>query len=417
MNNCLVIERLRAWIAAVARPVGPPPRLTRRGQLLDVLIALVVGIVMTEFALNRQDRPAPLMPYLLPQREEDVFQPGLVVVAIATSAALIYRRRYPLGVLWFVITATLASEGELPRITFFACAIAGCSAAYYSPYRWPTYASLLAAAVMYARFDQEDLPTVPSGMATTLILALVGIGGIALRLWREQAKDGQAKVVALERERAEAVRRAAAEERARIARDLHDVVTHNVSMMVIQAGAARRAMDASPQESKEALLAVEATGRTALNELRQVMGLLTQDDLGEQIDLTPQPDLSQLRSLVERVREAGMPVELRITGEARPIPAGEALAAYRVVQEALTNSVKHAPGASALVSLEYKVDSLQIDVADTGGTAGATTPAGSGRGLIGLRERLAVYGGTLTTGRRLSQDGYRVTATIPLAAT
>lgn len=194
--------------------------------------------------------------------------------------------------------------------------------------------------------------------------------------------------------------------------------------MIIQAGAARKIMKSLPEEAAEALLAVEAGGRAAMTELRHVMGLLTMADEGEGTDagadladkaaeLAPQPGLGQLETLVGRVRDTGLSVDLTVTGSPRPLPPGLELAAYRVVQEALTNSVKHASGATAAVAVEYSPQRLRVEVTDTGGRPSADAAAGSGRGLIGLRERLAVYDGTLNTGRRLT-GGYRVEALIPL---
>lgn len=169
---------------------------------------------------------------------------------------------------------------------------------------------------------------------------------------------------------------------------------------------------------------MEAGGRAAMTELRHVMGLLTMADEGEGTDagadladtateLAPQPGLDQLETLVGRVRDAGLPVDLTVTGPPCPLPPGVELAAYRVVQEALTNTVKHASGATAAVTLAYGPDRLRVEVIDTGGHPGASAAAGNGRGLIGLRERLAVYDGSLNTGRRLT-GGYRVEALIPL---
>lgn len=203
---------------------------------------------------------------------------------------------------------------------------------------------------------------------------------------------------------------------------MHDVVTHHVSVMIIQAGAARKIMESSPGQAGEALLAVEAGGRAAMTELRHVMGLLTMNGEGEPADgaeaateaeLSPQPGLDQLGTLVGRVRDAGQPVTLTVTGRPRAVPSGVGLAAYRVVQEALTNTVKHASGATARVTVGYAPEQLRVEVTDTGGGAG--TGAGNGRGLIGLRERLTVYGGTLSAGR-CPAGGYRVEALIPLEA-
>jgi signal transduction histidine kinase len=189
--------------------------------------------------------------------------------------------------------------------------------------------------------------------------------------------------------------------------------------MVIQAGAARKIMDADPEQAREALLAVETGGRAAMSELRQVMGLLTTDAEGPDgdpsADLAPQPGLTRLETLVAGVRQSGMAVELTVTGQPRPVPPGVELAAYRVVQEALTNTVKHASGASAEVIVEYSADQLRVEVADTGGRPSTSASTGNGRGLIGLRERLAVYGGTLHTGPR-PRGGFRVTALVPLEA-
>lgn len=195
-----------------------------------------------------------------------------------------------------------------------------------------------------------------------------------------------------------------------------------LSVMIIQAGAARKIMKTSPERAGEALLAVEAGGRAAMTELRHVMGLLTTDDggggtgpgaegTGPATELAPQPGLDQLEALVGRVRDTGLPVGLPVTGPSCPLPPGVELAAYRVVQEALTNTVKHASGATAAVTVEYGADRLRVEVTDTGGHPVAA--AGNGRGLIGLRERLAVYDGTLNTGRLLT-GGFRVEALIPL---
>jgi signal transduction histidine kinase len=182
-------------------------------------------------------------------------------------------------------------------------------------------------------------------------------------------------------------------------------------------------MDANPDEAREALLAVEAGGRAAMTELRHVMGLLTMDGDGNDpaaateptATTEPQPGLDGLEALVQGVRDIGVPVELSTVGQVRALPSGIELAAYRVVQEALTNTMKHAAGASASVVVDYGNDHLRVEVIDTGGTPTAAAATGNGHGLVGLRERLAIYGGTLQTGPRLS-GGYRVTALIPLEA-
>ncbi|MGW3350087.1 sensor histidine kinase [Nonomuraea rubra] len=232
----------------------------------------------------------------------------------------------------------------------------------------------------------------------------------------------------LERERDGAARAAVDAERARIAAELHDIVSHNVSLMVVQAGAAREVLPTMPGEAETALRAVEAAGRDAMTELRHLLGLLAPspdgDDDGHGAGLAPQPGLGQLGALADRIAFAGLPVEVRISGEPRPVPAGIDVTAYRIVQEALTNALKHGEAARAEVSVRYTDQYLRVEVLNSGPSVltGATrrprpdgerTAGGSGRGLVGLRERVAVYGGDLDARRRLG-GGYRVRARIPL---
>ncbi len=294
------------------------------------------------------------------------------------------------------------------------------SAAVYSPYRVATLAALPVSVALVGTAGNSVTPIVPNEYIALLILVPMAGAAVGLRTWKLRTDEGRTRLLALEREQAEALRGAVEHERARIARELHDVVTHHVSVMIIQAGAARTIMERSPGQAGEALLAVEAGGRAAMTELRHVMGLLTMDAEGGRTDgaeageeLSPQPGLDQLGTLVGRVRDAGLPVDLTVTGRPRAVPSGIGLAAYRVVQEALTNTVKHASGAGASVTVEYAPKRLRVEVTDTGGGAGAG--AGNGRGLIGLRERLTVYGGTLSTGP-CPAGGYRVEALIPLEA-
>ncbi|GAA3790418.1 histidine kinase [Streptomyces phyllanthi] len=415
-------DRLGEWFTRLTRPTGPPPRPTRRGRTFDAAVALAIGVSSVYYVLDnmtgivdRGDRPVPAPGEWI----------GPVIVAIIASAPLTLRRRYPLAVLWIVLAAVMVTPHDAPRLTFYACVVAAYSAAAYSPHRIPTLASLGVAVLLVS--TDSALPTVPDQYAPYLILVPIVVAANGLRTWKLRTDEGRKRLSAMEREQAEALRRAVEHERARIARELHDVVTHNVSVMVIQAGAARKVMDAHPDQAREALLAVEAGGRAAMTELRHVMGLLTTDTPADpdspgpagMVDLAPQPGLGQLETLVARVCKTGMPVKLTVTGQRRPLPSGIELAAYRVVQEALTNTVKHAAGASAAVTVDYAATRLRVEITDTGGTPGTSRTTGSatgaGRGLIGLRERLAVYGGTLRTGPHRA-DGYRVTALIPLEA-
>ncbi|MGA5816728.1 sensor histidine kinase [Kitasatospora sp. NPDC094028] len=231
----------------------------------------------------------------------------------------------------------------------------------------------------------------------------------------------------LERERESAASAAVDAERARIAAELHDIVSHNVSLMVVQAGAAREVLATMPQEAAAAMAAVEAAGRDAMTELRHLLGLLAPAaDGSEESDgdgFAPQPSLSRLSPLIDRFAFAGLPVEVRISGEPRPLPGGIDVTAYRIVQEALTNALKHGDGVTAEVTVRYADHYLRVEVLNSGPSVLSGGPArpgverpkpdGAGRGLLGLRERVAVYGGDLDARRRLG-GGYRVRARIPL---
>jgi len=439
--NVAVAGRLRDGVLLVLRPSGTLPRLSWRGQIFDVIVALSLGLAAIVAGDNRdaEYRPPVTVDHGYPGQVPEVPAPGArpvpepflpiehdqagwtALLFLVVVLPLVFRRRYPLAVLWAVLAiASVVSDNDAAlRVSFYACVIAAYTAAVYSPYRLPALASLPFAALLYTRLREPAVPTVPDDAVPFLILIPIAVAADGLRRWKRHADEGRAKLSTLEREQAEALRRAAEHERARIARELHDVVTHNVSVMVIQAGAARKVMQANPDQAREALLAVEAGGRAAMTELRHVMGLLTMDgdgaDPAATAGLMPQPGLDRLEALVQRVRDTGTPVELTVIGEPRPLLPGVELTAYRVVQEALTNTVKHAAGATATALIDYGTDELRVEVTDTGGRPSGSAATGNDRGLIGLHERLAVYGGTLHTGRRLS-GGYRVTAQIPLAA-
>jgi signal transduction histidine kinase len=257
------------------------------------------------------------------------------------------------------------------------------------------------------------------------LVACVMAAVLAARLVRARRASAHAleeRGWLLERERENAARSAVDAERARIARDLHDIVSHNVSVMVVQAGAARRVLATEPDQAAVALQAVEAAGRDTMTELRHLLGVLAPPaDGDEQADLSPQPSLTRLSPLIDRVAFAGLPVEVRISGEPRPLPSGVDLTAYRIIQEALTNALKHGDGRQAEVTVRYADHYLRVEVLNTGpsvlsGGRAVLTPsnqAGEGRGLLGLRERVAVFGGDLDARRRLG-GGFRVRARIPL---
>ena len=204
--------------------------------------------------------------------------------------------------------------------------------------------------------------------------------------------------------------RAVAEERRRIAREMHDVVAHSVSMMVVQAGGARRILERDPARAVAAAELIERTGREALVEMRTLLGVL---HAGEHADYAPQPTLQELDALVERTRGAGVPVTLTVEGTKRELPAGLDLAAYRVVQEALTNVVKHGGGAPTEVHVHYRADAVEVRIADRGDGAHDVRLDGAGHGLVGMRERVRMYGGELQAGRRRG-GGFEVHVLLPL---
>jgi signal transduction histidine kinase len=429
----MMLTRLKTGLRSLARPVGPLPPLSRRGQLFDAFLALGLALVAVQAGVNDgpgRERiefdprtpfpraplpPDPVWPPFLPVEDDGTEWTAVLIVLVVLP--LLFRRRYPLTVLWVLLAiAVMVNENPAAlRLSFFACVIAGYSAAVFSPYKIPALASLPIAAILHAGL-QSDASSVSDSAVPFLILLPIAVAAEGLRRWKQHADEGRARMSAMEHEQIEALRRATEFERARIARELHDVVTHNVSVMVIQAGAARKVMDTTPDDARAALLAVEAGGRAAMTELRHVMGLLTMDGDGlGQADLAPQPGLDGLDGLVRRMRDSGVEVELVVHGQRGPLPSGIELTVYRLVQEALTNTVKHAAGASVQVLVEYGRDHLRVEVTDTGGRAGATAGTGTGRGLIGLRERLSVYGGTLQAGPRLT-GGYRVQARIPVEA-
>ncbi|WP_217555913.1 sensor histidine kinase [Streptomyces sp. GbtcB6] len=411
MTTARVGEPFRERLRALAEPSGAVPVPTVRGRLFDAALALIVLVSSLDYTTGDLDDQA--------HRHSIV---GLVCLVFLASVPLVWRRRYPLAVLWIVLVANALTPGDVTRLTFYACVIAAYSAAAYSPYR-PAATATLALAVLLTFVIGKSVPHTPFGVDPTvptqyvplMISAPLVVATVGLRSWKVRAAESRVRLAEVERRQAEALRSAVEHERARIARELHDVVTHNVSVMVIQAGAARKIMGSSPEQAREALLAVEAGGRTAMGELRQVMGLLTMDD-AEETELEPQPGLERLGPLIDRTRGTGTPVELSVSGTVRPLPGGVELTAYRVVQEALTNTLKHAAGSRAVVRVDYGEDELRVEVTDSGGTPGPAAATGNGRGLLGLRERLAVHGGTLSNGPR-PLGGYRVRAQIPLEGT
>ncbi|MGI8610598.1 MAG: sensor histidine kinase [Candidatus Dormibacteria bacterium] len=338
---------------------------------------------------------------------------GASLAAVGLAMALAFRRRAPLLVFLAAFGIISAFANDIAFAAFLGVLVAGYTLAAYG--RWPvlSFAVMFAAAVFVTVVFHSDLNFLPQSSTGFLILGTLWLAGSAIRVRQRRADELEERARTREREQDDERQIALARQRAEIARELHDVVTHSVSVMVIQAGAARHVMERRPEKAVEALLAIEARGREALAELRGFLGVLdgaTEDDLA----LVPQPGTADLEALISGVAETGLPVRLEILGTRRELPHGVDLAAYRVVQEALTNAIKYAGGSPTEVVVEFRADELAVEVLDEGpGTA--DTSAGATRGLVGLRERLAVHGGRLEAGRRPS-GGFAVRAWIPTGA-
>jgi signal transduction histidine kinase len=328
------------------------------------------------------------------------------LVAPAVTASVAVRRRYPtlVGIGVSALTAfELAVWGD-PQIVAAAVAY---FCALYALAVWtpPRRFALGAALIVAVDFTTSVGPKV--SLHNTLPFAVVT--PVVLLLVRRVIGDRERRAQLAERERDLVAREAVVEERARIARELHDAIAHNVSMMVVQAGAERRVLDGERGSTREVLETIERIGRGALTEMRRLVGML-RSDRGD--PLAPQPALDDLPMLVTQVREAGLPVELHVDGERRELPVGIELSAYRIVQEALTNALKHAGEARAAVHIRYGPDSLELSIIDDG--RGAPAPVSSGgHGLVGMRERVALYGGSLDAGRDPS-GGFAVRVLLPI---
>ena len=331
-----------------------------------------------------------------------------LVVAIAgplMASTVAVRRRHPAtaGIAAALIADVVAIVWKPPNTVSFGVAWL-CSIYALTVWTTPRLFAIGAAVLALPPLVAVAVRGEPKGGVSFTVITL-----IVMLLVRRVVGDRERRAQIAERERDLVAREAVVEERARIARELHDVIAHHVSMIVLQAGAERRVLDGANASTREVLETVERTGRSALTEMRRLLGML-RGDANE--PLTPQPGLTDVPVLVRQLREAGLPVELHVEGERRELPVGIELSAYRIVQEALTNAIKHAGEASASVNIRYGSDSLELEIADDG--TGASKPVSSGgHGLVGMRERVALYGGRLDAGRRPS-GGFVVRVRLPI---
>jgi signal transduction histidine kinase len=346
-----------------------------------------------------------------------------VVVTLFVFLPIGARRRFPLAVLITVAAGSLvlelalgdpANSKQYSFEVFLAWLIVAYSSGAHTQGRRHLVAiaiGVLTAAVWVAwsfAVGANDQNTVPS----VFFAAVAWVAGRAMRRRERLVELLGDRAKQLEREREERVRALVAEERAQIARELHDVVAHSVSVMVIQAQAGPRLVH-DPQQTATTFESIESSGREALVELRRLLGILRTDD--KQLAIGPQPGLASLGGLVEQVRDAGLPVDLQMEGERATLPPGVDLSAYRIVQEALTNTLKHAGPAQAQVVVRYSSSAVELEIVDDG-LGAPVAMNGSGHGLIGMRERTALYGGHLDAGSRPG-GGYSVRARLPLGST
>ena len=384
----------------------PVDWLRRRPTVADALLAGMLTAVALVALLVRPDSD-------VDWRELDALG---VLLTIGALAPLAWRRRSPAPVfaINLLCAAAFAAAPYGNGVEGFGVLLALYTLAAHCPPRRSLLgllAAMIAVVIVFLRYPGDIGIGDIAGNAVVFVTAWAL--GNNLRTRRAYTAELEDRAARLERERAAQTLVAVTSERRRIARELHDVVAHNVSVMVVQAGAARRMLARDPETARTAIEAVEATGRTAMTEMRRLVDVLREDNEPAG-DLEPQPGVDQVPVLVEAIRGAGLPVDLVVEGDVRPLPPGVDLSAYRIVQEALTNSLKHAGRARARVVLHYGEEVLDVRVDDDG--RGPALDSGSsehsGHGLLGMRERIALFGGQLAAGPRRG-GGYEVVARLP----
>jgi signal transduction histidine kinase len=379
--------------------VGVPKlRWWRAPLVVDSLLALAVLLVALPGTFDDPEAPA---------RPPAIVVPLVLLVALP----LAFRRQRPVTVL----AATLAAAIVLDLAYESFPALGPLVALYSVAAHLGRPASLrvvaaTGAALLLTLLDERGAALVPS--ATVLVLfGAAWLLGDNLRTRRAYLRELEERAARLEREREENARRAVADEQARIARELHDVIAHNVSVMTIQAAAGGDVFETHPARAREALGSIESTGRDALTELRRLLGALRGRENGDAAR-APQPGLARLDGLLDQVRASGVPVELVVEGEPRELPALVDLSAYRIVQEGLTNVLKHARASRVTVTVRYRPSQLEVDVVDDGEGERAADHR-TGRGIIGMRERVALLGGELAVGTAAPR-GFAVRARLPI---
>jgi len=377
-----------------------------RRYWFDVLLVAALGLSIATAVVDQGKKNGPQGPMWLD-----------IVLAACLVLPLFFRRRFPfaapvaVGVV--AVVASFAESTLVPR-DFIAPLVGG--AAVFLIAQLPDWRQAVAGLALAVGVQAIVVHNDPRGQLgqfvfMSLLFVVVWIAGFALGRKFVEADEARERAARAEREREQRARDAVAEERARIARELHDVVGHSVSVMTVQASGVRRLLRPDQEREREALLVVERTGREALAEMRRMVGVLRRPE--EAPALAPQPSLEHLDRLVEQAREAGLPVELRVAGAVVELPPGVDLTAYRLVQEGLTNAIKHSHATRAEVIVSYGDSQIEVVVSDNGNGVG--NGGGGGHGLVGMRERVSVYGGELDAGPQPG-GGYRLRAKLPVTA-
>ncbi len=342
------------------------------------------------------------------------------LLAVLICAPILTHRRFPRASVAVCLTAVVVyATGDYVAYPGLAVFVLTFDIALHSRER-VAVATLFASAVVVGvsvYLQPDGVAVLATYIESELGILVAWLVGRNLRLRRARWAELQARAERLELEREEEARRAVTEERLRIARELHDVIAHSMSVIAVQSAVGHHVIDTQPAEARHALAAIEATSRSALTEMRRLLGVLRQE--GEpRGSLTPAPGLADLSMLVTQVQDAGLKIWINVEGQRGAVPPGIDLSAYRIVQEALTNVIKHVGSSSANVTISYRPDSVTVEITDQGaGAPAARVPAprsGSGHGIIGMRERVAVFGGEFTAGPG-PDGGFRVRACFPIA--
>jgi len=396
-----------AGVTYVRHVKGLLPLARRYG--FDVLIALLAIETAFEVAFRRgaPDAPRTTLWFTVP---------AIAVLVLPLFA----RRRFPFAApaaFWLLGVGISFVDGQLVTFTTSVFVLGMAASFLLGNQRSAVVAQTgLAIAVGGAAIVvyNKPAPSVSELVFIPLLFGICWLAGFAVRERAEQAQTAELRAAQAERERDAAARIAVAEERARIARELHDIVAHAVSVMVLQVGAVRHKLPDALAEDRDALSSVEQAGRTALAEMRRLLAAMRRDE--DDVDLVPQPGLDALGSLLDEIGRAGLPVRLHVDGEPFPLPAAIDLSAYRIVQEGLTNALKHARASQADVTVCYGSDSLRTEVRDDGVGATASDGPGTshGHGLVGIRERVKIYGGEMTAGTA-NGGGFVLSTRLPLS--